>query len=310
MQHIFSKNEGSVSKSNVLLLPIIDLPPGDDTCIYSTLLFINNQAGKLGIPTPCITFDQPLWIKAISIIKCKSMNIVCRLGGFHMLMSFIGSIGFMMKGSGLEEALECVYGVNALTHMISGKAVSRALRGHYLVQAALVHKLIEAVTHQDSVDSASYQDSVDSASYQEVDKTRLKSEQVQKILELYKCVTNKEIDISDAAESSDLLSLEKLLKVYKETLAEKSRTAKLWLQYIEYVEILKLFIRAERTGNWNMHLVSVGKMLNLFAATGHINYAKSSRLYLQQMLELPTNYPRLYNCFVHGNHAVRRSERY
>uniref|UniRef100_A0A1X7UQ22 Uncharacterized protein n=1 Tax=Amphimedon queenslandica TaxID=400682 RepID=A0A1X7UQ22_AMPQE len=64
-------------------------------------------------------------------------------------------------------------------------------------------------------------------------------------------------------------------------------TATFRLQYIEYKEIVKLFIRAERVGDWNMHYVSVEKMLNLFAVTGHINCAKSSQLYLQQMLELP-----------------------
>ena len=94
------------------------------------------------IQSPCITFDQPLWIKAVEIIKSKSMNIVCRLGGFHRMMSFMGSLGTMMKGSGLEEALGCVYGPNAVTHMMSGKAVSRALRGHFLLEAALTNKLL------------------------------------------------------------------------------------------------------------------------------------------------------------------------
>ncbi len=41
-------------------------------------------------------------------------------------MNIMGSIGSMMKGSGLEEALETVYGPNAVIHMLSGKAVSRA----------------------------------------------------------------------------------------------------------------------------------------------------------------------------------------
>jgi len=82
--------------------------------------------------------------KAVEIIKSKSLKIVCRLGGFHMMMSFIGSIGSVMKGSGLEEALETAYGHNSVTHMISGKAISRALRGHFLVEAALVNKLISA----------------------------------------------------------------------------------------------------------------------------------------------------------------------
>ena len=61
---------------------------------------------NLNIPTPCITFDQPLWLKAVEIIIAKSMNIVFRFGGFHTMMSFLGRIGSMMKGSGLEEALE------------------------------------------------------------------------------------------------------------------------------------------------------------------------------------------------------------
>ena len=60
-----------------------------------------------------------------------------------------------------------------------------------------------------------------------------------------------------------------------------SRTAKWWLTYIDYIDTLKLFIRAERVGNWNMHIIAVGRMLNLFAATGYFNYAKSARMHLQ-----------------------------
>ena len=138
MQHIFSDNQLSTTQSEVLFLPIIDLNPSDETCVYSTLLYVQRQAEQLKIPTPCITFDQPLWLKAVEIIKAKSMDIVCRLGGFHTMMSFMGSIGSMMKGSGLEEALETTYGPNAVAQMMSGKAYSRALRGHFLVEAALV----------------------------------------------------------------------------------------------------------------------------------------------------------------------------
>jgi len=143
MQHIFSDEQHS--KSEVLLLPIIDLNPSDETCVYSTLIYVQSQAARLNILTPCITFDQSLWLKAVDIIKTKSMNIVCRLGGFHTMMSFMGRIPTMMKGSGLEEALETVYGPNAVAHMITGKAVARALHGHFLVEAALVNKLMMAV---------------------------------------------------------------------------------------------------------------------------------------------------------------------
>ena len=46
------------------------------------------------------------------------------------------------EGISLEESLETVYGENAVQHMMSGKAVSRAPRGHFLVEAALTNKLI------------------------------------------------------------------------------------------------------------------------------------------------------------------------
>ena len=83
------------------------------------------------------------------------------------------------------------------------------------------------------------------------------------------------------------------------------RTANYWYQYVQYVLRAKTFIRAERTGDWHLHLSSIEKMLNLFAATGHIHYAKSARLYLQQMLELPVKYPSVYDTFVNkGYHTI------
>ena len=143
MQHVYSYEDGA--KSGVLFLPIVDLITSIETCIYSTLLYIANQALQLGIPVPCTTFDQPLWIKATEIIRPKSMKIVCRLSGFHTLMSFVSSIGSVMKGSGLEDALETTYGPNTVTHMMSGKAISGAIHGHFLVEGALVNKLVSAL---------------------------------------------------------------------------------------------------------------------------------------------------------------------
>ena len=39
--------------------------------------------------------------------------------------------------SGIDELLECVYASNTVGHMLSGKAVQRAFRGHLLVENAL-----------------------------------------------------------------------------------------------------------------------------------------------------------------------------
>ena len=50
-----------------------------------------------------------------------------------------------------------------------------------------------------------------------------------------------------------------------------SRTAKLWINFMNYVHTIRMFIAASRTGNWNLTLVTMESMINLFAATGHTN---------------------------------------
>ena len=78
----------------------------------------------------------------MAIIKEKDLNIVCRLGGFHMMMSFLGSIRKLMVGSGLEEVFEEIYSENTVKHIFSGKAVARALWSHMLTQSALINHLL------------------------------------------------------------------------------------------------------------------------------------------------------------------------
>ena len=87
----------------------------------------------LNVVTPCVTFDQPLWFKLMEIIVSKSLPIVSRLCGFHTLMSFLGSIGQRMGGSGLNAVLETIYGKNAVDHIITGKAISIAIRSNFLL---------------------------------------------------------------------------------------------------------------------------------------------------------------------------------
>ena len=68
------------------MLPIVDLDPKNETCVYSVLLFVIEQSKRLAITTPSVTFDQQLWIIALEIITAKELQIVPLLGGFHMLM--------------------------------------------------------------------------------------------------------------------------------------------------------------------------------------------------------------------------------
>ena len=87
-----------------------------------------------------------LIIKATQIVKDNSMKTVVHLGGFHTLMSFVGSIGTLMDGSRISDVLKTVYGDSTIKHIQSGKAIARALRGHFLVESALQLNLMKMIS--------------------------------------------------------------------------------------------------------------------------------------------------------------------
>ena len=130
---------------------------------------------------------------------------------------------------------------------------------------------------------------------------------------MYSSCTERAVDFSEIKKRSANATawLNQKLEQEKQTLTETSRTAQLSVHYMEYAKVIKMFIFAERIGDSESHLDATRRMLNLFAAADHYNYAKCGRMYLQQMLELPSNYPRLYKSFKeNGYHIIRRSNQY
>ena len=314
-------------KSAVVFLPMIDMNASDISCVYSTMLFICSQARRYNV-TPVLTFDQPLYWKAFTIITNEPENsdlksIVLRLGGFHMEMSYLGCIGNIMNGSGLQEILEIIYASNAVPHMLSGKAVARAIRGHLLVDVALHSLLVSRIFNIDTAKKPHEEEenrtiveeneipdlTADEHSESHVIEAQRRKHLITQANEMYDKLLEGDITVEEVCE--DILSLEiKQIFDSELQLLRKNRTAKLWIQYSEMVQILRQFIKAERTGNWNLHLQTVYEMLPYFAAAGHNLYAKSAYIYLMTMHLLPSEHPDIFAAFQGGHHVLRRSDRY
>ena len=85
-----------------------------------------------------------------------------------------------------------------------------------------------------------------------------------------------------------------------------SKTAKLWVEnLIKPVQLIMLFVRAEREGDWPLHLAVVSKMLPYFFATGHYNYARYATYYLNDMKNLP---PVILARFLKGEHTTHHQK--
>lgn len=291
--------------SSVMFLPMIDMNPSDMTCVNSTLHFVSEHAQRHGV-TPVVTFDQPLWWKAMTIIHAAAENsplhsVLPRLGGFHTLMSFLGSIGHLMSGTGLQEVLEVIFAGNSVPHIISGKAYSRAIRGHFLIDGVvhtlLLSKLYETKLGLPTPDEEDWK--LDSA-----------PEELQTLAKLYASLMSGDVQMEDIVSDETLCALQSNVKSLAEDLETKSPTSKLWLMYMTMVDIARDFLRSERTGDWLLHLSTMQEMLPFMAAAGHNLYTKSLRIYLQMMEKLQETHQSVYDMFMQGHHVIRRSDRF
>jgi len=63
-------------------------------------------------------------------------------------MYFIGRIGHLMSGSGLQDAIETVYASTAVTHIMAGKAIQRAVRADWWIPTLISMTVIQNFTER------------------------------------------------------------------------------------------------------------------------------------------------------------------
>ena len=198
---------------------------------------------RRNIQTPILTFDQPLFQKALDIITNEEVDsplksIILRLGGLHTCMSFLGAIGHLMSSSGLQQALETIYAVDTVPHMLNGKAISRAIRGHLILSgvlsAVIMSEIFECPVVVEDIENSDFKYEL----FESNDIPHLSA-----ILDLNESLTNKEILPEEYLDDEFMVELMRKLYQYRKE-HDNFWTAKLWFQYIDMVGILCSFIKA------------------------------------------------------------------
>ena len=72
--------------------------------------------------------------------------------------------------------------------------------------------------------------------------------------------------------------------------------------FIKPVLTMMLYVRAEREGDWPLHLRAVKLMMPYFFASRHVNYARCGLYYLRSMEVLPEE---VLQHFMKGDHVMR-----
>ena len=209
--------------------PLIDLKPAEHSSILTVLLEAIAKTEETGQNYTIKTFDQQLYKILIDIkwvYPQRFSKVIARLGGMHLLMSFIGCIGTLMSNTGLEDILKSAFG-----------GVEKMLLGKFFPANARALRMV-----------------------------------VEELLRPY---------ISDIHDNNDM-------DKYLDDISQKSKTAKLWVDnLVKPMFYVMMFIRAEREGDWPLHLHVVSKMLRYFFAAGHHHCARYATYYLNDMKNLP-----------------------
>lgn len=121
----------------VVCLPFINGPPSNLTTLNSSLRYAGAETRKLDRQTCFVTYDQSLYAKALSIVaesqSEKLKNVVLRLGGFHLLMSYLGAIGYIMADSGIEDLWITRYAADSVKKKVKWTHLCKSITSSHTV---------------------------------------------------------------------------------------------------------------------------------------------------------------------------------
>ena len=93
--------------------PLIDMVPSDPDTMMTAMCEAQRITVECGQGFTIFTADQQLYRVMVNVLWTHpqiSPNFYPRLGGMHMLMSFVGCVGVLMANSGLEDVLKAPFG--------------------------------------------------------------------------------------------------------------------------------------------------------------------------------------------------------
>ena len=89
---------------------------------------------------------------------------------------------------------------------------------------------------------------------------------------------------------------------------ERGPMSAFWMSYLEMVSLLLCFVRATRSGYWDLHLQCVRSMIPWYFAHDHGNYSRYLPVYYRDMMMLSSdNHPEASRILRDGLFAVQRS---
>lgn len=290
-----------VPMTKIRYLPFINALPSDLSTIFTTLLRLVEIAKELGQPRILVTADLAIYSKAQQILWSKPEPLVdkvtMRLGGMHLIMAFLASIGKIFGDGGLHNILVSsdVYASGTATQMLQGKQYARGIRGIRLAHEALTHLFLTEAEEFATRNSLPWL----------TDETKKK---LHALGESFKSKdANSCADACKEVEDAIPQSVLDTIAMFRKKGRERSATFAYWESFLEAGDLLLKLQRADREADFVMHLEAVMETVPYFVLAGRINYARYTPIYIAEIKQLETNDPLMYRHMMEGGFVVRRS---
>ena len=156
----YGYNKLARKKSPVLIMlatvylfgPLIDAPSHPDT-VLTSLLYMETSLGELGMTCANLSIDMQLYMVGQQVKwwePDRFKDVILRPGAMHIIMSFLGYIGTLIKGSGPDTLVGAAFG--GLTGIMSGNV--KVMRAFRMVSAARLENFMQA--NENNVDDNSW----------------------------------------------------------------------------------------------------------------------------------------------------------
>ena len=292
-------SQSSISTTSIGYCPFLRRPPTNPDVVKEALHICMKASAKLGLSHTVVTQDEAVYEISYTLRKNNPVEfpgLILRLGGFHLLMNYLGAVGKFMTGTGLKEML--VKGGVILdgtaNKILSGRGYYQSINAHMRAHESMVFLwwyAFEDFCLSQQVDLKRFSDLTENLETLQLGVRADKEQTVHSLKQIQHA----------------LQFVEPLMGMFNASRLD-FKTHQFWLKYLEMTEIMLLYLHAEREGVWQKHLSAASSMAKIITAADHNKYTKVIVTYLDEMRNLPQTAPEVYEEFDQGNFIVKRSE--
>lgn len=232
-------------------------------------------------------------LKKIQLATGKEFeNLIILLGNFHLIKTGLACVGRYLRESGIEYLLveAGIFGVNVVDQVLQGSNYARSIKGFFLIAEVLERLQLQQFfdKHNDAFEN-----------------------EVSLLIDLQESFNAGEFDLCKTFMSDFKNQSQNFIECYKnfeKRRSEEFSLFKYWNNTLKMIRLIRNLLRADRSGNFALHVECIKKMQPLFHIMDRINYTRWCSVYLNDLLGLQENYPAIYEEFVKGNSVVKATD--